>query len=105
MFVFFTHFSLIASTFQVVASSLRNVVFHRPVSSNWGSQTRSNSSGNNANDQQIRVVLEKSFPEASEIIVNDISGGCGAMFEVSVISSSFNGMAKVKQHLAVSQVC
>ncbi|KAH7646533.1 bola-like protein [Dermatophagoides farinae] len=53
---------------------------------------------------RINELLNKSFPDAQEIIVKDISGGCGSMFEVYVASMDFQGMSKVKQHLTVSNI-
>lgn len=53
----------------------------------------------------IEQILHKRFNSATEICVKDISGGCGAMFEVVIVSSEFSGMPKVKQHMAVTQVC
>lgn len=52
----------------------------------------------------IKQALKRSFPNATDIMVQDISGGCGAMFEVYVFSNEFKGVARVKQHMAVSQV-
>lgn len=54
--------------------------------------------------QRINELLNKSFPNAKEIIVKDISGGCGSMFEVYIATMDFQGMTKVKQHLTVSNV-
>lgn len=33
--------------------------------------------------------------------MKDISGGCGAMYEIMVESSEFQGMSRVKQHQMV----
>ncbi|KAF7488894.1 BolA-like protein 3 [Sarcoptes scabiei] len=53
---------------------------------------------------RLENLLKDSFPNSKEILVKDISGGCGFMFEIYVTSSSFQGMSKVKQHLTVSNV-
>lgn len=52
----------------------------------------------------IKQVLQRSFPNAADITVEDISGGCGAMFQVVVVSDEFKGVTKVKQHMSVSKV-
>ena len=61
------------------------------------SQSQSSAIGGDA----IKQVLKRSFPKAADIVVQDISGGCGAMFEVYVVSDEFKGVTRVKQHLAV----
>lgn len=58
----------------------------------------------NAGSEIIKQALKRNFPKANNIVVEDISGGCGAMFEVHVVSEEFKGVARVKQHLAVSNV-
>ena len=49
--------------------------------------------------EQLRV----KFPKATDIAVMDVSGGCGAMFEVYVEAPDFKGMRVVKQHQLVNQ--
>lgn len=34
--------------------------------------------------------------------VVDISGGCGAMYEIVIESNDFKGLSRVKQHLMVT---
>lgn len=34
--------------------------------------------------------------------VVDISGGCGAMYEIAVESEQFNGMSRIKQHQMIT---
>ncbi|XP_050441843.1 bolA-like protein 3 [Adelges cooleyi] len=48
--------------------------------------------------------LQKKFPLAKEIKIKDISGGCGAIFEVFISSSEFKGMNIVKQHQLITEV-
>lgn len=55
-------------------------------------------------ESKINSILKKEFPTAKSIGVADISGGCGAMFEVVVKSGEFNGLSKVKQHMKVVNV-
>ena len=38
------------------------------------------------------------------IKVNDISGGCGAMFDILVVSKKFEGISVVKQHKMVMDI-
>ncbi|KAH3769232.1 hypothetical protein DPMN_170481 [Dreissena polymorpha] len=54
-------------------------------------------------EQKIFQVLKKKFPKHTEIQVADISGGCGAMFEVSIEAEEFRGLKTVKQHMLVNQ--
>ncbi|XP_061669957.1 bolA-like protein 3 [Syngnathoides biaculeatus] len=52
---------------------------------------------------RIAKVLREKFPQASSLKVVDISGGCGAMYEVHIESSEFNGKRTVQQHQLVNQ--
>lgn len=51
----------------------------------------------------IESILRRTFPKATTIHVQDISGGCGAMFELQIISTEFHGLPKVKQHMLVNK--
>ncbi|XP_057322512.1 bolA-like protein 3 isoform X1 [Microplitis mediator] len=53
-------------------------------------------------EEKMTSILRSKFPKAHTIEVNDISGGCGAMFEVNVITSEFNGLSTVKQHRLIN---
>ena len=55
-------------------------------------------------ETKITEILRREFPKAAEIKVMDISGGCGAMFEIHVQSIEFEGMNRVKQHMTVNKV-
>ena len=55
------------------------------------------------NEQQLIDQLRVKFPNATDIVVADVSGGCGAMFEVFVEAPEFKGMRVVKQHQMVNQ--
>ncbi|NWI90470.1 BOLA3 protein, partial [Pitta sordida] len=50
----------------------------------------------------VRILREK-FPGASSIKVVDISGGCGAMYEIHVESEEFRDKRTVQQHQMVNQ--
>jgi len=53
---------------------------------------------------RLQDILKKQFPQANNIQVIDISGGCGAMFEIHIETNEFNGLNKVKQHMIVNNV-
>lgn len=40
--------------------------------------------------------------QAKNIQVSDVSGGCGAMYEILVESSEFQGISRVKQHQMIT---
>ncbi|XP_062452735.1 bolA-like protein 3 [Rhea pennata] len=56
-------------------------------------------------DGEARVtrVLREKFPRASAIRVVDISGGCGAMYEIHIESEDFKEKRTVQQHQMVNQ--
>ncbi|XP_026748333.1 bolA-like protein 3 isoform X1 [Galleria mellonella] len=53
-------------------------------------------------EQQLSAALKKTLPGITYISVEDISGGCGAMFEISVEAKEFIGLSTVKQHRLVT---
>ncbi|XP_067949608.1 bolA-like protein 3 [Watersipora subatra] len=57
-----------------------------------------------AGEQKIYDAVIKGFPSASFIKVEDISGGCGAMFDVIIESTEFQGKKLVQQHMMVNRV-
>jgi len=50
----------------------------------------------------FKILLDK-FPDATEVDVKDISGGCGSMYEVYLTSTSFIGKRTVLQHRLVNE--
>ncbi|XP_071812625.1 bolA-like protein 3 isoform X2 [Apostichopus japonicus] len=52
---------------------------------------------------KLTKILKERFPNAVTINVEDISGGCGAMFQVNIESSDFNGKRLVAQHRMVTE--
>ena len=52
---------------------------------------------------KLTSILKAKFPKAKSIVVNDISGGCGSMYEIYVESSEFNKIRTVKQHQMINQ--
>ncbi|KAF7634104.1 hypothetical protein Mgra_00006524 [Meloidogyne graminicola] len=63
-------------------------------------------SSDNLQTESILKLLRGQFPEENGDVVKveDISGGCGAMFKVSVESTQFEGIPKVKQHKMINEV-
>ncbi|XP_062869248.1 beta,beta-carotene 15,15'-dioxygenase [Trichomycterus rosablanca] len=51
----------------------------------------------------IAKTLKEKFPLASALKVVDISGGCGAMYEIHIESEEFKGRRTVQQHQLVNQ--
>ncbi len=51
--------------------------------------------------ERLRHLLESAFPEASTLDVEDRTGG-GDHFLVTVVSSTFNGLALIDQHRRVN---
>lgn len=51
----------------------------------------------------LKSILRDKFPKAASIEVEDISGGCGAMYNVSVETSEFAGLSTIKQHRLVTE--
>ena len=54
-----------------------------------------------AGEAALVSLLRARFPTASAVHVEDISGGCGAMYAVHVESTEFAGMNRLRQHRAV----
>ncbi|XP_059393700.1 bolA-like protein 3 [Carassius carassius] len=54
-------------------------------------------------ETRITQVLKEKFPQASSLKVVDISGGCGAMYEIHIESDEFRGKRIVQQHQLVNQ--
>ena len=53
--------------------------------------------------QTIRVLLERAFPDAAELAVEDRTG-TGDHFQVTVVSSAFDGVSLLDQHRRVNDV-
>ncbi|KAK7474022.1 hypothetical protein BaRGS_00034732 [Batillaria attramentaria] len=48
--------------------------------------------------------LKSKFPGAKHVEVSDISGGCGAMYQISIEAEEFRGKRTVMQHRMVNEV-
>jgi len=55
-------------------------------------------------EEHIKSILEKKFSSGTTIEVNDISGGCGDMYEIYIESADFAGIRTIKQHRMVTQI-
>ncbi|KAK9542773.1 hypothetical protein VZT92_000607 [Zoarces viviparus] len=54
-------------------------------------------------ETRIANVLKERFPLAASLKVVDISGGCGAMYEIHIESNEFKGKRTIQQHQLVNQ--
>ena len=54
-------------------------------------------------EEGLIKALTEAFPAATDIAVVDVSGGCGAMYEVYVEAPDFAKMRLVKQHQLVTR--
>jgi stress-induced morphogen len=56
-----------------------------------------------AYEQQLFTLLNKELdPEV--LNVKDVSGGCGSMFAINIVSDKFNGLSLIKQQRLVNEV-
>ncbi|XP_014286619.1 bolA-like protein 3 [Halyomorpha halys] len=55
------------------------------------------------NENKIKAILTANFPNAKAIEVTDVSGGCGAMYEILVEAPQFKGLTIVKQHRLITE--
>lgn len=53
-------------------------------------------------EKDLTEILRQNFPSAKNIVVQDISGGCGAMYNIYVESIDLKGLSIIKQHQAVT---
>ena len=51
---------------------------------------------------RFRQLLEQTFPDATELVVEDRTGG-GDHFQVTLTSPRFNGLPLLEQHRLVNQ--
>ncbi|PNF40630.1 BolA-like protein 3 [Cryptotermes secundus] len=58
----------------------------------------------NTTEKKVKEILQQQFPRAKTIDVVDISGGCGAMFEIIIETAEFKGLSMVKQHRMINEV-
>ncbi|KAF8978444.1 hypothetical protein BGZ46_006469 [Entomortierella lignicola] len=56
----------------------------------------------NEGEKHLYSKLFEKF-QPSKLVVEDISGGCGSMYQVEVVSSAFKDLNMVKQHRLVNE--
>ena len=56
-----------------------------------------------AYEQSIVEKLKQNFPDATDVVVKDQSGGCGSAFLIELTSEQFRGKMPVAQHRLVSK--
>lgn len=91
---------------RILSSSFRNLKFQNkslrmviaPLQ-----LTKFYSTSTEASTKMVQVLKAK-FPLAKEVEVVDISHGCGAMYEINVVSVEFKGLSTVKQHRLINEV-
>nr|XP_006818406.1 PREDICTED: uncharacterized protein LOC102806783 [Saccoglossus kowalevskii] len=54
-------------------------------------------------EKKISEILKQRFPTAEAVQVTDVSGGCGAMYEIQIVSDVFHGKRTVMQHRMVNE--
>lgn len=52
---------------------------------------------------KIFTILNENL-DPDQLTVTDVSGGCGSMFAINIISPKFKGITMVKQHRAVNEL-
>jgi len=57
----------------------------------------------NAAEKHIYEKLEKEL-DPLLLDVRDVSGGCGSMYAINIVSDKFNGISMVKQHRLVNSI-
>jgi stress-induced morphogen len=53
-------------------------------------------------EERLRTLLQQAFPDASELAVEDRTGG-GDHFQVTVVSERFDGLPLIEQHRLVNE--
>jgi stress-induced morphogen len=53
-------------------------------------------------EERLRTLLQQAFPDASELAVDDRTGG-GDHFHVTVASERFDGLPLIEQHRLVNE--
>ncbi|KAK3765145.1 hypothetical protein RRG08_027784 [Elysia crispata] len=56
-----------------------------------------------AGEKHLLEKLHKEFPDATHVEVADVSGGCGAMYQISIESPQFKGLRTIQQHRMVNE--
>ncbi|GAA5922452.1 hypothetical protein JCM1841_004916 [Sporobolomyces salmonicolor] len=53
--------------------------------------------------ESLEAKIRASWPDLTHVQVFDISGGCGASYEVIIVSPSFEGKTTLKKHREVNE--
>jgi len=72
-------------------------------SQNWKLGFVRQCAGGPTGELLLKSILKDKFPTAVALDVQDISGGCGAMYEVHVETPDFAGLSTIKQHRLVTE--
>ncbi|GFS11493.1 BolA protein 3 [Elysia marginata] len=56
-----------------------------------------------AGEKHLIDKIRKEFPDATHVEVSDVSGGCGAMYQVFIESPQFKGKRTIQQHRMVNE--
>lgn len=54
-------------------------------------------------EQKVYDLLKTKL-QPTDLAVKDVSGGCGSMFAINVVSPEFQGLSLVKQHRLVNEI-
>ncbi|XP_072014411.1 bolA-like protein 3 [Amphiura filiformis] len=60
-------------------------------------------SAGNEGEKKIASILREKFPKATTVHVEDVSGGCGAMYQIHIEAEDFAGKRMVAQHRMVNE--
>ncbi|KAL0580786.1 hypothetical protein V5O48_001251 [Marasmius crinis-equi] len=63
---------------------------------------QSPASGLSEGEQHIHAKLTEKF-SPSQLQVQDVSGGCGSFYAITIASEAFKGLTMVKQHRLVTE--
>jgi stress-induced morphogen len=62
----------------------------------------SESGGPNDAEASMMAILKTSLEGVESVVVTDVSGGCGSMYDVKIVAEAFRGLSRVKQHQLVN---
>merc|ERR1712227_751241 len=84
----------------------KNLNFYTTTTKKFGSDKVDEEIDLTDKEKLMTTLLEKSEKLASpkEIVVKDMSGGCGAMYNIYVASPSFKDLNMIKQHRLVQGI-
>lgn len=87
---------------RVVQPSLR---LARPYTHTRSVASSSSSPSSSKLDEGEQVIYDKLAErfQPSELLVQDVSGGCGSFYAITIASTAFKGITVVKQHRLVNE--